>query len=207
MPKGSQSYRHLVSRLGQLRKHLLPFLPDPPLPPLSRLSYTNAEFDSTRAYVVLSHAEIEAYCEELALRKAQGAKVQFDTNGVVQPVLRRMVGYYVARNGKSWDNVAAPPPDVVASATESFKSVVRGNHGVKINNLEKLFFPLGICDRHLVRLQTWLAQMNSFGERRGSFAHSSIGVQQQPDPLSQLTTVNQLLNGLEELDRIFGRLR
>lgn len=204
MPKGSKIYRRLTSRLGQLRTHLLFFLPEPPV---SKLSYSDGELDSTRAYVVLAHAEIEAFCEELVRGKAQAAKAAFDTKGKVQPALRRMVAYYVARKGQPWSDVISPPAGVVASAFESYKTIISENHGVKRRNLEKILFPLGIHDGHLGNLATWLAQMDSFGRSRGAFAHSSVGVQQAPDPLSQLTTVNQLLNGLLELDRIIGRIR
>jgi hypothetical protein len=204
MAKGSNNYRRLKSRLGQLRKHLLYFLPDPPV---SQISYSDREIDSTRAYVVLVHAEIESFCEELVRGKAQAAKLAFDTSGEVKPILRRMVAYYVARKGRSWGDVLSPPAKVVRSTFESYKTSIEENHGVRRKNLEKLLFPLGIHDKHLNKLMTWLAQMDSFGKDRGGLAHRSIGAQQAPDPLSQLVTVNQLLNGLLELDRIVGRIR
>ena len=100
MPQGSIRYRRLTSRLTQLRNHLLYFIPTPPA---SKLSYSDSELDSTRAYVVLAHAEIEAFCEELVRGKAQTAKLVFDTKGHVQPMLRKMVAYYVARKGQSWE--------------------------------------------------------------------------------------------------------
>src|SRR4051812_44075752 len=52
----------LERRLGELETHFLPAL---------KLSgnYTKKELDDTRAYCVLSHAEIEAYLEDVALNK------------------------------------------------------------------------------------------------------------------------------------------
>jgi hypothetical protein len=202
MRKGSNKYRRLAKRLGQLRKHLLFFLPDPPV---SNLQYSVKELDSTRAYVVLAHAEIEAFCEELVQEKAQAAKAAFDNNRKVQPALRRMVTYYVATSGKSWGNVMSPPADVVNSAFQSYQERVRKNHGVKIDNLEKLLFPLGIQERQLS--PTWLADMDSFGTDRGAIAHTSIGAQRPPDPVIQVNNVARLLSGLLDLDQIFGRLR
>ena len=200
MAKGSGRYRR--SRLDQLRRHLLFFLPDPPL---SKLSYSDQELDSTRAYVVLAHAEIEAFCEELVLHKAQSAKVVYDNSGNVRPALRRMVAYYVAKNGRSWNDVLNPPSDVVSKAFQSFQTAIRENNGVKQVNLEKLLFPLGVLDAHLS--VTWLAQMDSFGRNRGGWAHKSVRALNSPDPLSELMNVNQLLRGLLDLDRILSRLR
>jgi hypothetical protein len=201
MSRGSTKYRRLAKRLGQLRTHLLFFLPDPPV---SKLSYSERELDSTRAFVVLAHAEIEAFCEELVYEKAHAAKAAFDSNRKVQPVLRRMIAYYVAKNGRSWSEVMSPAPNIANSAFQSYKDRIQKNHGVKRENLEKLLYPLGVQERHLS--PTWLADMDSFGTDRGAMAHTSIGVQRPPDPLTQLRNVSQLLPGLLDLDRVFSRL-
>jgi len=202
MPSGSSNYKHLEARLVQLRRHLLPFLPDPPV---SKISYSAQELDSTRAYIVLAHAEIEAFCENVVLEKAHSTKTVFDVTGQVRPALRRMVAYYVAKNQRSWSHVLAPSHGVVDSALQSYQSAIRDNHGIKQRNLEKLLFPIGIPDTRLST--TWLAQMNSFGSNRGIWAHKSARALNPPDPLSELVTVNQLLQGLLNLDRILSRLR
>ncbi len=202
MPPGSKRFKSLIARTDQLRNHLLYFLPDPPV---SRLSYSDQELDCTRAYTVLAHAEMEAFCEDLTAAKVQSAKSTYDATGIIRPLLRRVVSYHVTKKGKSWQDVLRPPAEIVNSAFQSYSSVVRDNNGIKQINLEKLLFPIGIHEAHLS--STWLAQMNSFGTDRGGLAHSSIRVQQPPDPLSQLKTVNQLLQGLLDLDKILGRLR
>jgi hypothetical protein len=202
MRLGSKKYKSLATRLDQLRRHLLFFLPSPPA---SKISYSEQELDSTRAYTVLAHAEIEAFCEGLVLEKTQVVKSIYDRTGKVRPALRRMISYHVAKKGRSWQDVLSPPADVVNSAIESYKGVIRDNHGVKRENLQKLLFPIGVLDAHLDT--TWLAQMDSFGVDRGRLAHSGIKAQQPPDPLSQLQTINQLLQGLLEMDRKLRRLR
>jgi hypothetical protein len=122
-------------------------------------------------------------------------------------VVEILVTYYAIKNEKSWGDVLNPSPQVVESAFVSYVSRINDNNGVKSKNLEKLLFPLGIHERHLVMLATWLAQMNSFGTNRGTLAHKGISAQRPPDPLTQLQTVEQLLSGLLELDRLIGRLR
>ena len=55
----------------------------------------------------------------------------------------------------------------------------------------------------------WLSNMNSFGEGRGIFAHtsaSSYQLQQPPDPKSELDTVNRIVYGKENNQEIFQGL-
>jgi hypothetical protein len=202
MARGSRRYSDLKHRLDDLGRHLLSFLPTPPH---SKTSYTDQELDWTRSYIVLAHAEIEAFCEDLAMEKAQRATNQFNAGGKVSPSLRRIVAYYIGKHRKSWSEVVFPSRQTVDAASSSFFSAIHQNHGVKRENIEKLFYPLGISEPSLDT--TWLAQMDSFGSNRGAWAHKSIKALNAPDPSSQLTTVNQLLQGLLLIDRIVSRLR
>ncbi len=202
MVRGSKRYTQLRTRLHELRMHLLPFLPEPPI---SKILYNDQELDSTRAYIVLAHAEIEAFCEDIVRDKATTAKNTFDAAGRVTPVLRRIVSYHVGKNQRSWSEVRTPSADVVEKALQSHFTAINNNHGIKRTSLERLMYPLGVLERHMDA--TWLAQMDSFGRKRGSVAHSSVRTAKAPDPLSELTTVNQLLSGLLLLDRVLGGLR
>ena len=58
MARGSKRYTELKRRLSNLRQNLLGFLPPPPK---SKTSYSPQELDLTRSYVLLAHAEIEAF--------------------------------------------------------------------------------------------------------------------------------------------------
>lgn len=202
MARGSKRYIDLTRRLSDLRQNLLHFLPSPPQ---SKTSYSPQELDLTRSYVLLAHAEIEAFCEDLATAKAQSAKRTFDTHGEVAPSLRRMVSYYICKERKSWSEVVAPLPRTVASASQSHLAMIENNNGVKRQNIERLFYPVGIVGPHLD--DTWLAQMDSFGSNRGGWAHNSIRVLNLPDPASEVKAVERVLEGLLELDRKMSRIR
>lgn len=55
--------------------------------------------------------------------------------------------------------------------------------------------------------QTWLNDMNSLGGQRGFVAHTSrLGVTTPPDPKTEKDTIDKLLIGLGELDRIIAEL-
>jgi hypothetical protein len=181
---------------------LLSFLPDPPV---SRTLYSRQELDSARGYVVLAHAEIEAFCEDIVLSKVQRAESVFQTTGRVTPVLRKLLSYHVGKNRRSWSEVQSPSSNVVEAALQSHTDIIRANHGIKINNLEKLFYPIGVLETELDA--AWLAAMDSFGARRGGMAHSSVAAGFAPDPLTELNAVIQLLSGLLKLDRILAKLQ
>lgn len=202
MARGSRRYIQLKSRLRELRTNLLSFLPEPPV---SKTLYNDQELDSTRAYIVLAHAEIEAFCEDIVRRKAKTAKGAFDRGRGVTPVLRKIVSYYVGKNLRPWSDVQTPSPDIVERASQSHLSTIQQNHGIRPSNLEKLLYPIGVVETRMDT--TWLAMMDSFGTKRGGVAHSTVRAVTSPDPLTELTTVEHLLHGLLRLDRLLGKLR
>jgi hypothetical protein len=204
-PRGSKQYGDLVARLEQLRVHLLSFLP---APPAIRL-YSDQEIDSTRAYVVLAHAEIEAFCENRALERARIAKALHTQTGEIRPILRRVLSHFLSKSlgtrAGLWIDVSNPPANALDAAFQSYQALVKGNNGIKRENLEKMLFPIGISESELS--PGWLAQMSSFGTGRGLLAHSSARTQQALDPTTQLTAVNGLLKGLYDLDRRVAAIR
>ncbi|MBN1461762.1 MAG: hypothetical protein JXA57_19705 [Armatimonadetes bacterium] len=202
MARGSRRFTELKRRLVELRGHLLSFLPPTPG---SKTGYTSRELDLTRSYVVLVHAEIEAYCEDLVMEMVKKARHQYDSQKNVTPVLRRIIAYYVGKKDRSWSDCRTPSGDVVYQAFTSYMERIRSNHGIKRENLEKLLYPLGVSEPALST--TWLAQMDSFGSDRGGWAHKSIKALNPPDPASELAKVSQLLQGLLDLDRMVVRMR
>lgn len=90
----------------------------------------------------------------------------------------------------------------------NFAGSVKKNHGIKEKNLLKLLLPVGVEADSLD--QTWLATMNSFGERRGEAAHRSTGshrATQQVNPKDELKIVKSLIrDGLKVIDRTIDSL-
>jgi hypothetical protein len=174
---------------------------------VSKVSYSDTEVDSTRAYVVLAHAEIEEFCEDIVRSKALKAMNIYTRSSKIVPALRWIITYHLIKNNKSWGEARNPAPEVVNSAYMSYLGKINTNNGVKRKDIEKLLYPLGIQDKHITRLATWLAQMDSFGANRGTLAHKGIGTRRPLDPLTQLQTVEQLLTGLLDLELIIHRRR
>jgi len=81
------------------------------------------------------------------------------------------------------------------------------NHGIRERNLMKLLLPLGVSEFDIDIV--WLATVDSFGQNRGSTAHSSISNRalQPPDPKSESDVVGQILDGICKLDSKVVALR
>jgi len=95
--------------------------------------------------------------------------------------------------------------DSLRTAVTSFEKWITGNHGVRERHLLKLLLPVGVKRTDID--PAWMATMDTFGSNRGQLAHSSVGVQQPPDPKTELQTVQLILKGLENLDETLTKLK
>jgi len=83
----SSEFRYLRKRLRELRLRFLPrkFSPTG--------DYSDLQYDRARAYRLLSHAEIESYFEELALKTAVSAFEEWETSQVLSRPILGMLAY------------------------------------------------------------------------------------------------------------------
>ncbi|MBK1989110.1 hypothetical protein A0J48_016455 [Sphaerospermopsis aphanizomenoides BCCUSP55] len=182
-------------------------------------SYSESQLSKTAAYRVFAHAEIEYYLEERAWEVVQNAKSLWDTTGKTTRTLICLLGF----SGLTMDE----PPDTLTPkkgsktvkeekikiskkidlALESFKRIISQNHGVKEDHILALLLPIGIDSDDLD--PAWLATMNTFGENRGKVAHksaTSYRTFQPPDPATELKTVEQIIQGLSNIDELINKL-
>jgi hypothetical protein len=208
----SVRFRTLTKELNRLKKQFLP-----KISPIGL--YSDRQLALTLAYRVLAHAEIEAYLEERAWEVVINAKQDWDNTGKTCRTLICLLAF----SGQSMD----APPDTLTPTNSSqdawkkklkiskkidssiscFNGVIRQNHGVKEANLLALLLPIGIDSDDLDPV--WLATMNTFGEQRGLVAHSSATsyrTVQPPDPATELSTVQQITQGLLQVDNLINNL-
>lgn len=210
----SVRFRALERSLKTLKSHLLP----------SSLSatgnYTQAEYIRAAAFRVLAHAELEAYFEDrvwdVALKSVQRLKSSGKSSRVVLALLA-----FSGLKLEGPPDQLSPPPGVgqniwsekvelenkLDAALAAFKRVIDGNHGVREKNLLGLLLPVGVGPAELDA--TWLATIDSFGERRGTYAHRSYGAYgttHVPDPGTELSTAETIVQGVHALDAILSRL-
>jgi RiboL-PSP-HEPN len=194
----SRRFKQLVNRLAVLRTHLLPrqFSPTG--------QYNDRDHDLARAYVVLVHAEIEAYCEDRGRKIARRAHQIWQRNGRHSAILMKLLKFHHVTTRKPWTPIDKSP-DRIESAVNHYMSSIDQNHGIREENLSKILFPIGIEPSGLDNV--WLTTMDSFGISRGTVAHTSVKTQQPIDPQTEFLRIKkQILPGLKKLDKKISRL-
>jgi hypothetical protein len=133
MSRNPQSYTDLKARLDALATSLLP---EPSL--VGR--YTAKEKDLIHAYVLLAHAEIETFCEQIALDAVLRAQRK-SKSGKCEKLISRLIFVYAA---KKQENLEPFSESVMIKACENYKKDIDQNHGVKARNVLRIFLPLGL---------------------------------------------------------------
>lgn len=129
-----------------------------------------------KSYILLCHAVIEEYIEDLGYDVAIKARQMFKSKGLICKSLVSLVASGVMdeiKNNKSKNKVGR---DLVKNlevfSSESFnryKNIVDNNHGIKLENLTAVFVPIGF-DPEAIDLAL-VNQLSAFGEKRGGVAH------------------------------------
>ena len=206
----SARFRDMRSNLKELRKHMLPkkFSPTG--------NYTERQQDHARGYRLLAHAEIEAYLEDVSRATVIKAISSWKKKGQSSKTLIALLAAYhsswsvndgisndeIIQIAKSRVNIKESVDKVIDLAQNQFIQQVKDNHGIKENNFRILIAPTGVDLSELDSM--WITNLNNFGSQRGAVAHNSKRTTGQINPKDELTTVNSLVLGLEDLD---GRIK
>jgi hypothetical protein len=189
----SNRLQQLLRRLDILEEHFLPA--DGQFSLTGR--YSREQHDKTKAYLLLVHAELEAYFEDRARSRVEIAHNRFQHAGLCTSVLSRLL---VHHQQEELEPISA---DKVQKAVNYYFNKIDHNHGILERNLLFLFLPIGLDHRDLdTRLVT---ACNQLGRKRGQFAHTSIKTHQQVDPKTERDNVrNHIIPELKKLD---GKIR
>ena len=129
-----------------------------------------------KSYILLCHAIIEEYIEDLGYDVAIRARKMFKSKGLICRSLVSLVASGVMDEIKSDRSKHKVGKDLVRNlevfSLESFnryKSVVDNNHGIKLENLAAVFVPIGFDPESVD--QALVNQLSAFGEKRGGVAH------------------------------------
>lgn len=199
-PRQSKRYHDLIRRIDQLEKHLLPSVK-------VHGNYTRKESDFIRSYVLLCHAEIESYFEDIADHRITQALNSWRTNGRRSNSLVAVMAFCSSElswqpNQNDAENQNKLRFDFrLSKVVAHFKKKLEGNHGIKSKNIIDMLIPIGVKYDQLD--PTWLATMDSFGVKRGEFAHSSHQVQNQIDLVVERDNIkDNVLREIPAIDRI-----
>lgn len=195
----SARYNKLESRIKFIENNLLP---------QEKISgnYTKKEKDLIRGYILLIHAEIEAYFEDIAKQVVSNAKAKWITNRQKSNCLLSIMAF--CSNEIKWEN--DPHKNNIEHrinrTTGHYTNGLNGNHGIKSNNIKNILLPIGIEEIQLD--QTWLNTMDDFGAKRGSIAHSTHSVQNPIDLKTEKDRINiQIIPEIKALDTIIKALK
>lgn len=197
----ANSLRHkkLLSRISSIENNLLPAI---------KVSgnYTKKESDQIRGYVILVHAEIEAYFEDMASEKIQKSLDLWKTSRKKSNCLLSVMTF--CAKDIIWDN--SPDKNKIESRINRtvihYINLLNKNHGVKSKNIRKILLPLGIEEGDFD--QTWMNVMDDFGKKRGSFAHTTHSIQAQIDLQTEKNRIDvQIVPEISRLDNIIRALK
>lgn len=164
-----------------------------------------------RGFVLLVHAEVETYVEDMVGTVLDAAKRRWTSTQAVGRCVTALMMYN--------DKRLVPPISLAKqNANETLDAAIKNvikkhadyvakdNHGIKQKNLLRMLLPIGVTNGELDPV--WLGDMDTFGSLRGVVAHNSARrVQTPPDPGISLKTVNDVLAGLQQLEPLLVSLR
>lgn len=208
MPR-SKRWKDLSREISTLRKHFLPDLFDP----LGAYRNSHRVQAFTRAFLVLSHAEIESYLEEWAREIARASEVLWtSSHKITEPLaflfatLSERLEIPVTLAGPKGKDSPQRLADASVKLFQRYYKQIKDNNGIKEKNVLALFAPLGIPAVALG--STLLPNLDSLGTLRGAHAHQSAkAVPTVLDPETEYNRVNALINELVVLDEWLGQYK
>jgi hypothetical protein len=178
------------------------FLPDP----FDLLGvYPNQErvHANTRAFLVLSHAELESYLEEWARELARASERIWLTSVRVTMPLAFLLSWSTERLGIP-EKLGTPAgaigrqklAQIVTKLFQSYYKRVNDNNGVKEKNVLALFAPLGLAPSAFTA--ALMPNLDELGSIRGTYAHGARkAVTSVLDPETEYKRVMVVLKDLE----------
>lgn len=204
MPPNTAQFTELMERVAELGSHMLPATK-------ADLTYTAAQYDHVRAYVLLVHAEVEAFLEQRIRDEVRRRVEAWKRNRTPSSVLMGMLAFREGQWTSPIESLDSPSEgdakrwrerDVGARLDlchEQLVSLLEKNNGVKAKDVLSMLVRIGLAvdsiDSELV------SELDALGMERGTFAHSAVrAVKTLPDPEVCKGRVKNILTKLESLD-------
>ncbi|MEZ3432840.1 MAG: hypothetical protein K1W36_21940 [Lachnospiraceae bacterium] len=187
--KKSKEYKHLEKRISQIERNFK-FNQ-------SINGITNLQADRLRGLRLLCHAELEDYFESVALKLLTIAEKKWIEKKIANYNLSSLFIWHDRIDKNDTNDTKA------SMIIADYRKEIKSNHGIKEENIKKLFGPLGykIDDFDA----TFISTLSSFGALRGETAHTSANKTQQPlDQNTELNRIRDLLSGIEDFEDVLN---
>ncbi len=131
---------------------------------------------SVKAFCLLSHAAIEEFIEEVALKVMKKSIDDWRDHKRIVNSLLTIISYYGIRlkidESEDETKVFDYLRKILEDANGKFSNDVEKNHGISLNNLRNLLIPVGIDIKEDIKLKNSLSRLSS---ERGVYAHYQKG--------------------------------
>lgn len=189
MYRKTKIYRHLDRRINTIEKHFVrSFLRK------NVVNLSERQMDLCRGYKVLCHAELEYYFEEIAKIIVDESLWRWQNEQIVTFPIIGLLGNF--EKIETNDNVETKINQV---AKDYLNKIVKKNHGIKEENLKRLYFNLGINISEFDA--TWVAMLSSYGASRGMIAHTSVAAQNPVNIQEASAETKHILEGIEAFEK------
>ncbi|TRB03503.1 hypothetical protein EXN61_21835 [Agrobacterium tumefaciens] len=161
--------------------------------------YTARQLSSSAAYTLFCHAEFENYFERWAGEITDIVETSWNSKKATKPLVH-LCAFLDARP----EVQAIPSKDVwsepIVLAIKRQRAAVKANHGIKEQNICRLFAPLGYDVRTIDAVL--LGDLDAFGSLRGDYAHGPHGaiVKSGFDPFARKVKAEALMTSIQLLD-------
>ncbi len=158
------------------------------------------------SYILLCHAEIESYIEDIAKNKISKSLQDWNSLRKRSNCLKSVVSFSGDKISFDNDGNAHDIRYRINKSANHYLSSVAKNHGIREKNILAILLPLGIEHHELDN--TWIGVMDAFGANRGKIAHTSYQVQQPIDRNTQVNIINnQIVPEIIRLDEIVRKIK
>ncbi|MEY2979387.1 MAG: HEPN domain-containing protein [Prochlorotrichaceae cyanobacterium] len=212
LSNASQEFKRLANAIDLLKAELLPEnLEDDQFP--DDLSQSSTQ---VKAFIALSHAEIEAYIENMAIQiLTQAIENLWKSHKRVSiPVLALMIFFPQRKDNDilkfkrdiQRNKLRTYIDDEIQRVNDTFRQRVKDNHGIREANLYSLLLPLGLEIDIFDNL--WIQEIETLANERGTIVHQSrYGTLQPFNPKDKFEQVYKILYGRDlENQKIFKGL-
>jgi len=134
-----------------------------------------------RGYILLSHAVIEEYLENLTSNVALEARTIYKKNGILTHALvslissKLIVDVHPKNSNKLSNNLVSNIDVFSEEACSRFIALVNNNNGIKEKDQNSLLMPIGVSPSDVD--PALMNALSNFGDTRGNVAHKFTGIQ------------------------------
>jgi hypothetical protein len=172
-------------------------------------TYTEREKNLVRGYLLLAHAEIESYFEEIANNVVLSAHSKWEKTKKPSHIITSLIAYLGCKSQEVPESIndtsRALIEKRVKESLDLYVKYLKQNHGIKQKNILRILLPLGIPLNEID--SAWLLEMDTFGDDRGEIAHHSIKVQKIIDPSTEQKRVERVLVEIKKIDSLVISLK